>query len=165
MQGFVICLLSKMSEKIVIPGSGTLRITQPQFQNSMEKFGCTTPWGPNKDHICKNETLGMKAHHLYKEYFIWQNATGFLKQCPKSCEIMKLQLGNVKESVQPFVNGKASSSLHIKFHEIITITNDQYSYIWLNLIAEVGGYVGLFLGFSVFQITDLIDKILQKFCH
>ena len=130
----------------------------------MLRFGCTTPWGPNKDFICKNETLGIKAHHLYKEYFYWQNATGFLNECPISCEIMKVRPGPAKESLQKFVNGKPSSSLHMKLHEIITVTNDQYSYIWLNFIAEVGGYVGLFLGLSVYQITELIDKIIQKRC-
>ena len=44
-------------------------------------------------------------------------------------------------------------------HEVITVTQDQYSYNWLNLVAEVGGYVGLFLGLSVYQVTDLVDKI------
>ena len=125
----------------------------------MDTFGCTTPWGPDKDHICKN---GLKAHHLYREYLDWHNATDIFQKCPKSCRIMKLRTGNEKTSFQKYMYGKRTASLHIKLHEIITVTEDQYSYIWLNLIAEVGGYVGLFLGFSVYQMTSLIDKLFQK---
>ena len=53
-------------------------------------------------------------------------------------------------------------SIKILFNEMITVSNDQYSYIWLNLVAEVGGYVGLFLGFSVFHVTALVDMLLQR---
>ena len=49
----------------------------------------------------------------------------------------------------------------IKFFDTIIVTSDSYSYIWLNLIAEAGGYVGLFLGYSVYHVTDLIDKVMQ----
>ena len=54
------------------------------------------------------------------------------------------------------------NSVKILLHELIEVSYDQYSYIWLNLVAEVGGYVGLFLGFSVFQMTDLMDSLLQR---
>ena len=50
----------------------------------------------------------------------------------------------------------------VSFEEVITITNDQYSYIWLNFVAEAGGYVGLFLGYSVFQASDLLDILIRK---
>ena len=32
----------------------------------------------------------------------------------------------------------------------------------MNLIAEIGGYVGLFLGWSVYQITDLLDLSIES---
>ena len=37
------------------------------------------------------------------------------------------------------------------------ITRAYYSYQRINLIAEIGGYVGLFLGVSVIQITNVVD--------
>ena len=76
--------------------------------------------------------------------------------CTKPCSMYKMRKWpKVSESEQ-------STLVTIKFHELIAVSKDQFSYIWLNLIAQVGGYVGLFLGFSVFQITDMMDLIIQK---
>ena len=76
--------------------------------------------------------------------------------CTKPCALYKLRKW-AKVS-----NSETFTQITIKFHELIAVSKDQYSYIWLNLIAEIGGYVGLFLGFSVFQITDLMDLLIQK---
>ena len=126
----------------------------------MSRFGCTTPWGTNKDHICSNQTIGLQAHALYKAYFYHKTASRFT-ECPKPCNTMKLLAVNEREENQSYINGLASARLFFKFSDLITVTNEYYSYIWLNLVAEAGGYVGLFLGFSVYQITDLLDKFMK----
>ena len=139
------------------------------FNQSMTEFGCTTPWGTNKDHICTNATLGKAAHELYRYYFdskmgsLEKNAT-IAETCPKSCTIMKFQNEELIDAkpTQKDIDGKRSASLHLKFEETITVTEDQYYYIWLNLVAEVGGYMGLFLGYSVYQITDLVEIFFFK---
>ena len=127
----------------------------------MSKFNCTTPWGPEKDHICKNETIGLNPQKLYESYFKFRNASS-LQNCPKSCFLMNIRFATEKTNIQTYINGKRSGVILFKFREIITVSSDHYSYIWLNFIAEVGGYVGLFLGYSVYQITDILDKILPK---
>lgn len=45
---------------------------------------------------------------------------------------------------------------------MVTIFQAKYDYSFESMIAEIGGYVGLFLGVSVYQITGLIDYILSK---
>ena len=47
-------------------------------------------------------------------------------------------------------------------NEHIKVTDEQYLYSGLSLIAEIGGYVGLFLGVSVNQIIDLADVLITK---
>ena len=139
-------------------------VNEVLFKQSMETLGCTSPWGLNQDHICTNDTIGKEAHELYKNYFTKKLEDGFLEKCQRSCQTMKIRIGsagNINKKLQRYVNGKPSGSLHIKMHEVITVTQDQYSYNWLNLLAEVGGYVGLFLGLSVYQVTDLVDRIYQ----
>ena len=101
------------------------------------------------------------AQTLYEDYFKYRNARGF-KNCPKSCFLMSIRAGNKKTNLQRFIGGKRSGSINFKLKEIITVSTDHYYYIWLNFIAEVGGYVGLFLGYSVYQVTDILDKILPK---
>ena len=131
----------------------------------MTNLGCTSPWGHNKDYICKNQTFGLQAHNLYKNYFSWKNGTR-RDECLRTCNTMKLQTGNEQHEVQPYIKGLASARLEFRFFEMVTVTNEYYSYIWLNLLAEAGGYVGLFLGYSVFQITDVLDTLLNwsTFC-
>ena len=48
------------------------------------------------------------------------------------------------------------------FKERIQKTESYYIYDGLTLIAEMGGYVGLFLGFSVNQIVQILDSIYRS---
>ena len=49
----------------------------------------------------------------------------------------------------------------INFKEYIKVTEAFYLYSTLTLIAEVGGYVGLFLGVSVNQVSGLFNTMLD----
>ena len=92
----------------------------------------------------------------------FKNVTDFDETCPRPCTIMKLRPGLAKTSFQKYISKTASASLHVKLQDLITVTDDQYAYTWLSLVAEVGGYVGLFLGFSVYQVTDVIDGLFRS---
>ena len=52
--------------------------------------------------------------------------------------------------------------LHIDFEENVKKTTAVYLYNSLSLIAEIGGHVGLFLGFSVYQVTNIFDYLISK---
>ena len=54
-------------------------------------------------------------------------------------------------------------TLNIFFREYIRKSETIYTYTALDLFAAVGGYMGLFLGYSIFQLSDLISFIFQKF--
>ena len=47
------------------------------------------------------------------------------------------------------------------FPESFEVHKAYYAYDELSLIAEIGGYVGLFLGSSVYQITDLLGWLMD----
>ena len=55
------------------------------------------------------------------------------------------------------------SSLFLRFNNYVKISKARYSYGGLELLAELGGYVGLFLGISVFHLSDAFQKIVQGF--
>ena len=115
------------------------------FQHSMELYGCLPPsLGNDGIPICKNSNL-YSMSEVEK-----------LVDCPKPCTIYKMQ-----PRTTFYDDETGSAFLDIRFQETTTISTDQYSYTWLNLVAEVGGYVGLFLGYSVYQMTDLLDIFLQ----
>ena len=114
----------------------------------MENYGCIPPSLGNYGlETCKDGSkFSMRVIHNFID-------------CPKPCAKYSMRLitehGNNGE-------GGGLNSIKIIFKEIIEVSYDQYSYIWLNLVAEVGGYVGLFLGFSVFQVTDIVEMLLQR---
>ena len=58
------------------------------------------------------------------------------------------------------------AEVYLKFEQLIKETKSYYAYSGLSLIAEIGGYVGLFLGISINQLTvlwDILDVLLEKF--
>ena len=50
----------------------------------------------------------------------------------------------------------------MKFDENIKKIKGIYLYPTLCLVAEIGGYVGLFLGISIYQLTYIFDFLLPK---
>ena len=50
----------------------------------------------------------------------------------------------------------------LDFDPVLKLTKGIYLYSELSLIAEIGGYVGLFLGISFNQITIMIDFLLNR---
>ena len=49
--------------------------------------------------------------------------------------------------------------LTLKFEEFIKVSVSGPSYSFLSLIAEVGGYVGLFMGVSINQTFDILSNL------
>ena len=125
-----------------------MRIETLILQSSIKLFGCIPPALGNYGlPTCKNGS----------EYPMRE--VNKLINCPEACTKYTMRLQS-----ESFWSGQIDfPKLTIKFKKQITVTYDQYSYVWLNLVAEVGGYVGLFLGFSisVFQMTDLVDVLLK----
>ena len=109
----------------------------------MEKLNCTHPFLSNKDNICTDQ-IRLKAS---KE--IWYNLYKTTDpRCPEPCTFLKSTY-----TLQEFDHPK--NLIKIKYPNSIKIMESYYVYNGISLVAEIGGYVGLFLGYSVNQITDL----------
>ena len=119
----------------------------------MEKFGCTTPFGSLQDNICKDNTTGKQALDLFHKLL---NKRHFIEECLYPCEFLKLFVISV--------HGRENEdSFKLDFNQYIKVTEAYYSYTELELIAEFGGYVGLFLGISVFDINQIFSKTFNYF--
>ena len=119
----------------------------------MDKIGCTTPFVVNLDHICKDLNNSKKARELYHRL---HQKTHKIKDCLYPCKFIKI-------AVTPYKTRSDKNTTRLKFDKFIKVTKAAYSYTELELLAEFGGYVGLFLGFSVFQVSHVVEKILDKF--
>ena len=81
------------------------------------------------------------------------------------CEFQIMTLDNLekKEAPSGFSGLLLKKRLTLTYKEFIRSAVSSYSYTILELIAEVGGYVGLFLGISINQSIDLISQLVGLF--
>ena len=125
-------------------------------KESKRKFGCVTPFGLKKDNICKNDDKAKNAYNMYKNYRLnGLKMTNY--SCLEPCTYMGIKI--IKGSEVEYDDG---AMLVLYFNEYIQEISNYYSYDSLSFIAEIGGYVGLFLGYSIFQITDLFSFMTRK---
>ena len=122
------------------------------YKESMDTINCTSPASKNKSNICTKTTNAKKAYVLYD--ILIHNMTEANRRCPKSCTNMMLSFGTFKESEEGY------GLLGLSFKEFIKVSRSQWSYGGLELLAEVGGYVGLFLGVSINQISTMFKTLV-----
>ena len=80
------------------------------------------------------------------------------------CDYMKVETDYFNMQSTEIIN--AASQVWIGVPSIITVTKQTQAYSFLSLIAEIGGYVGLFLGLSVYYgVKDLFNKIVVLHIH
>ena len=119
-------------------------------KKSLEKFGCTSPFGPNKDKICKDYEIGSKVMEMYNET-MQKN----IDNCYSPC----LFTSSITTKTDDYWG---DSFVRISTNENIMVKEAYHLYSGLSLIAEVGGYVGLFLGVSLNQVSQLVNVLLDK---
>ena len=118
----------------------------------MNKIGCTTPFGPIIDYICTNQTKGMEAMELYKRLV---SPSHQIQACQYPCKFIKTEILPIRE------RRIGENWTNMVFDKFIKVTVAKYTYTELELLAEFGGYVGLFLGFSVYQLSQVVGAILN----
>ena len=120
----------------------------------LRRFGCTSPFGPNKSKICTNEDEGNMIMETIPKLY----GTRFYGGCYNPCSYSEItpaeEIGTYTESELILVN--------LQFKDIIKVTKSYFIYSTLSMIAEIGGYVGLFLGISVNMVINLLEYIIAK---
>ena len=127
-------------------------------------LGCTTPFVRNKTNICVDPNKARKALEIQSDVFDGDDSIlGYA--CPKSCLRVKYSFGGQK--IESYDTGNEQKSvpgaLTLYFQHDIKVSKSYWSYSVLSLLAEVGGYVGLFLGISVQQVSNVFEKLLMHY--
>ena len=79
--------------------------------------------------------------------------------CLEACSYMSIKTIQAGER-SPDVENRGE--LIFNFRQKIHKTISYYLYEEISLIAEIGGFVGLFLGASVYQIADLLESFSER---
>ena len=126
----------------------------------MDLHGCTSSFIPNKDDIRKDMENGTAVMKMYKRIF---DDHGY--NCISPCSFVTTRAIKSEDKTQKKVkvNGEyvSNSYMVISLKENIKMTEAHMLYSLLSMIAEIGGYVGLFLGVSVKQITVLTELLFD----
>ena len=73
--------------------------------------------------------------------------------CPTECTTMGINFGIPIRSTLDI--GKNEAYMKLYFKNLVNVRTSIYSYSISSLIADIGGYLGLLLGFSVLDLTHL----------
>ena len=119
----------------------------------MEKVGCTTLFGFNLNSICTDHHLRKEATKMYVDFFGENKNT---KECLYPCSFLNIMLTPQE------LRHKNSNRTSFFFEEYIKVSTSSFTYTELELLAELGGYVGLFMGLSVFDLRHAINRIFSS---
>ena len=122
----------------------------------MDSIGCTTPFGLELDNICTEKNKSSEAYQLFKDVFTSTNKQG-AKECPYPCQFLM----NWVTTIDYKDENDTDNTLRLRFDKYIKVTTSTYGYTELELLAELGGYVGLFLSLSVFDLRLVFNKIFN----
>ena len=123
------------------------------FEESMKLVNCTVPNLENQSYICTDQESAEVARMIDQSY------SNGLKEskCLNPCTYIKASTTLMSESKVD------RNAITIVFPESVEVLSAYYAYDQLSLIAEVGGYVGLFLGWSVYQLNFIFDISTDSF--
>ena len=134
------------------PKYGKDKCAQEELEKYLIKdFGCTPPFFENKEKICTNETIS-------KQVWKYWNSKKYNTKCPDPCRAIEMIKAIEMENK---ITKNIMSGLKLYFHHRGKVVKSYYAYSGLSLIAEIGGYFGLFLGVSINQIT-YVTSFLQE---
>ena len=121
---------------------------------SPEVLGCTYPWNfenlslSHEDLLCK--PAGSEIYTRNKENNL-KDRLDNSGRCPSPCRFLYVSLGNPSTSTHggdPVYSG----TLALRFQRDAELVEEYLVYDGLSMMGEAGGYMGLFLGISFYQV-------------
>ena len=125
-------------------------------EQSLNNLGCVSPIRTNKYHTSPRCLLNETVNKIYQEY---KDRTLNKPICKLGCSFMSVIFDRSDVSENSIKGNGSFAKLYIKNN--VKVSQSIIDYSAISLMAEVGGYLGLLLGTSLFDITYLIDVIID----
>ena len=131
-------------------------------KRAMDSIGCTFPTLTNQKELsCDAKFINESQANLLKEQKIFRAQTS-IKDCPLPCSTMNVFLGFPKYN-KVYSSEKARAKIYFKRR--VTEKKNVVPYDWVSFLAEIGGYMGLLLGWSMLDLTLVFKTITNSFKH
>ena len=124
--------------------------------------GCRVPFiRDDNDNIC---TKPLDINTTF--WYAWNRVTNQKKDCLIPCRSLTVNLG-AKNYVKKNVTEQDYGLLYLYYAPRVTQNIEHRLYTVVSLFAEIGGYVGLILGYSLFNVvgwtSDIIESRMNKY--
>ena len=128
---------------------------------------CTVPWFPTEFSIglIGNHTTCSNEKDVNTSYWIYyKRITNQQNDCNRPCKSMVLNIGgkNYEYNEDQTKDNQTYGIGIFYFSMTSTKTEESYLYSFSSLIADVGGYLGMLLGFSFLDFASAIQILAQK---
>ena len=115
---------------------------------------CTVPYVRDVSKICT------KKKDINTTFWIaWNRVTNQQLDCNIPCHSLTVNLG--AKNYQNQTGSRSDGLLYLYYAPRVTQSEEHLLYTLLNLFAEIGGYVGLILGYSLFHVAALISGAIE----
>ena len=81
-----------------------------------------------------------------------------MNDCASPCHLVNVAVSG--KNNRPKDHGLGE--INVYFAPKVSVGEEHYFYTFLSLMAEIGGYVGLLLGYSLLHVASLISDYLGK---
>ena len=127
------------------------------------EFNCTVPFLPSyslaesRQHmeICQDPEKRKASYKRYK--LLKRNKENAL--CENPCSQMRIYFGILFKDPK-YVKNRALIKIYLQSMTVIKLTVMNYS--WGDMLADFGGYIGLFLGMSAVHLSKFIFRSILK---
>ena len=141
------------------------QLTKLMIKETQQK--CTVPWFPPEFSIglIGNHTVCSEEKDVNASYWIYyQRITNQQNDCNRPCKSMVLNIGgkNYEYNADQTKDNQTYGVGLFYFSMTATKTEESYLYSFSSLIADIGGYMGMLLGFSFLDFASAIQVLAKK---
>ena len=134
-----------------------------EMNSITRQVGCRPPWdlGTYQDlQICEDVKKIQRFENLCMD-IISDNLTSIVKQtkCLTPCQYNEYKFASEPDTYQ--TNGYQLITLKFPDNEV-TIETEVELYSFISLVSDIGGALGLFLGFSFVMVWDEAEGVIRK---
>ena len=128
------------------------------IQKMLSVAGCVVPWVQRNEteKICMDEANATIAENVYQD--IKKKNLIDNEDAPAPCEYLETSLEVLKTEINSEGDYK---KLHVHLRPVAKMIEQVDGYTFLSFLAEVGGYLGLFLGMSIYHLADFISYCMD----
>ena len=128
-------------------------------KRALKSIGCTFPTLTKlTSKACDAKMMNETQSKLLHNYKLFKSQSEVL-DCALPCSTMNVALGIPKYDKYPEDKVRAK----VYFKRSVTEKRNIVPYDWVSLMAEIGGYVGLLLGWSLMDLRTIFRALVQGF--